>query len=108
MDKPMTNTTLDFKLADGSTVKLTLNFFFLYQLRSTNKGLYERYNAIIQKTNNGDFDVVDMATICYVGYVCANFKEENLLSEEDFYMLCGSDIAAVGKAVNQLVKPKKM
>lgn len=107
MDKPMMNTTYDFKLGDGSTVKLTLNFYFLYQLRSTNKELYDRYNAIMQRTNKDNFDILDMATICYVGYVCANLKEEKLLSEEDFYMLCGYDMAAVGKAVNHLVNPKK-
>ena len=107
MDNPMKNTTYDFELDDGSAVKLTLNFYFLYQLRSTNKELYERYNAIMQRTNKDNFDILDMATICYVGYMCANLQEENLLSEEDFYMLCGNNMKAVAKAVNHLMNAKK-
>ena len=107
MDKPMMNTTYDFTLCDGTTVKLTLNFYFLYQLRNNHKDLYERYNTIMQKTNKNNFDILDMVTICYVGYVCANLTAENLISEEDFYMLCGNDMAAVGNAVNVLVNPKK-
>ena len=107
MDKPMTNTTYDFTLCDGTTVKLTLNFYYLYQLRNNHKELYERYNKIMQATGKDNLDILNMATVCYVGYMCANQGEENLLSEEEFYMLCGNDVAAVGKAVNALVNPKK-
>lgn len=106
MNKPM-NTTYDFTLCDGTVVKLTLNFYFLYQLRSNHKELYERYNKIMQSTNKNEFDVLDMVTICYVGYVCANLKEENILSEEEFYLMCGSDMNEVGKAVQHLITPKK-
>ena len=61
----------------------------------------------MQKTNKNNFDILDMVTICYVGYVCANLNNENILSEEDFYMLCGNDMQAVGNAVNVLINPKK-
>lgn len=107
MDKPALNTTYDFALADGTTVKLTLAFYYLYQLRSNNRNLYERYNKIMQSTNKNEFDILDMVTICYVGYMCANMNAENVLSEDEFYMLCDSDIHEVSKAVNHLINPKK-
>ena len=107
MDKPTLNTTYDFMLADGTTVKLTLAFYYLYQLRSNNRNLYDRYNKIMQSTNKNEFDILDMVTVCYVGYMCANQNAENVLSEDEFYMLCGSDMTEVSKAVNHLLNPKK-
>lgn len=107
MDKTTLNTTYEFPLEDGSTVKLTLAFYYLYQLRSNNRGLYDRYNKIIQNTKENEFDILDMVTICYVGYMCANLNAENVLSEEEFYMLCGSDMRNVSKAVSYLLNPKK-
>jgi hypothetical protein len=107
MENKMLNTTYDFPLCDDSTVKLTLNFYYLYQLRSNHRELYERYNKIMQNTNKNSLDILDMVTICYVGYMCANQNAENVLTEEEFYMLCGNDLNAVGKAVNHLINPKK-
>ena len=106
MENKKLNTTYDFELCDGTTVKLTLAFYYLYQLRSKNKGLYDRYNKIMQSAG-GSFDILDMVTICYVAYLCANIDKEDALSEEEFYMLCGDDIKAVSDAVSYLVNPKK-
>lgn len=106
MDKPMLNTTYDFPLIDGSTVKLTLAFYYLYQLRSQHRELYERYNKIMQNTK-GNFDILDMATVCYVGYMCANMNAENVMTEEEFYMACGSNMTEVSKAMGWLINPKK-
>ena len=107
MDKKL-NTTYDFPAADGTTVKLTLSFYRLYQLRSKNKPLYERYNRIItrQSEKNYVYDEIDNIEILYTAYCCANLDEENLLSEEDFMMLCGSDRKAVGNAIKALLTPK--
>ena len=108
MDKKMLNTTYDYKLADGTTVKMTLNFYYLYQLRSKNKSLYERYNRILVEQTKKDYayDEIDNMEILYTAYCCANLDDENLLSEEDFLMLCGSDRNAVGKAIEALLAPK--
>ena len=106
MDKKMLNTTYDFKLADGTTVKTTVSFFALLQLKSKNESLYRRYNKILQSTNKDNFDILDMVTIVYVGYVCANLKSENVMSEEEFFELCGSNISKIGAAVNALIRPK--
>lgn len=108
MDNRMLNTTYDFPLIDGSTVKLTLAFYYLYQLRSNHRDLYDRYNKIMQNTQKNEVDILDMVTVCYVGYMCAHLNDENILSEEEFYMMCGSDMNEVGKAMNHLVNPKKL
>ena len=108
MDKKMLNTYYDFELADGTTVKLTLNFYFLYQLRSKNRSLYDRYNKILNNQSKKDYtyDEIDNMEILYTAYCCANMDSENMLSEEDFYMLCGSDRKAVGTAIKALLAPK--
>ena len=107
MDKQRLNTTYDFPFIDGSKVKLTLAFYYLYQLRSNHRELYDRYNKIMQSSDKDGFDILDMVTVCYVGYMCANMNAENVLSEEEFHIGCGNDMAEVSKAVNHLINPKK-
>lgn len=108
MDAKMLNTYYDFKLADGTTAKLTLNFYFLYQLRSKNKSLYDRYHKVINAQSKKDyvFDEIDNMEILYTAYFCANMDKEDMLSEADFYLLCGCDRKAVGSAIKALVAPK--
>ena len=104
------NTTYDFELADGNKVELTLAFYKLYQLRSKRKALYERYNKIMSNNaKGGGSDELDTITVLYVAYICANMHKEldDLLSEEDFMMLCGSDRIAVNTALEHLITPKK-
>ncbi len=108
MEKKMLNTTYDYPLADGTSLKMTLNFFFLYQLRSKNKSLYERYNKILVKQSEKGYvyDEIDNLEILYTAYCCANLDSETALSEEEFLMLCGSDRKAVGNAIKALLAPK--
>lgn len=108
MENKMLNTNYDFRLADGTTVPLTLNFYFLYQLRSKNKSLYDRYNKTLNNQAKKDYvyDELDNMTILYTAYCCANTGNENMLSEEDFLMLCGSNRQAVGDAIKALLAPK--
>lgn len=108
MDAKMLNTYYDFQLADGSTAKLTLNFYYLYQLRNKNKSLYNRYNKILNEQSKKDYvyDEIDNMEILYTAYCCANMDNENALSEEDFFLLCGSDRKAVGTAIKALLAPK--
>lgn len=108
MDKPM-NTMYNFKFADGSTTELTLAFYMLYMLKGKNEVLYRRYNASMAKmsdTKNG-YDELESLVILYTAYVCAHISDmENLMSEEEFLMKCGSDRIAVANAVKALVQPK--
>lgn len=106
MDKKMLNTTYDFELADESTVKLTLTFYALYQLKRKNKPLYERYNKIMVNQSKGNYDELENIEILYTAYLCANMSCDNLLTEEEFIMLCGTDRQAIGRALEHLLKPK--
>lgn len=109
MEKKMLNTYYEYELADGSTVKLTLCFYKLLQLKTKNKKLYERYNKVytsMQKTN--DFEEINLIFMLYVAYVCANMDDENLLSEEEFMILCGGDRVGTSEAYSHLTNPKKI
>lgn len=107
MDNKKLNTNYQFEFADGSTAELTLSFYGLYQLRNNHKSLYERYNKIMAGSAKGNFEELDAITILYTAYVCANANNGELMSEEQFVMLCGSDRKAVGNAVTALINPKK-
>lgn len=108
MEKKMLNTTYDYPLADGTTAKLTLNFYYLYQLRSQNRALYDRYNQILnnQQKKEYTYDEIDNMEILYTAYCCANIDNNERMTEEEFFMLCGSDRVAVGKAIKALLAPK--
>lgn len=101
------NTTIDYEFCDGTKAPLTLTFYALYQLRSKNAFLYKRYNDVMLKMSKGNYDELDMVTVLYTAYMCANSDKENILSEEEFIMLLGSDRTALGKAVQELTSPKK-
>lgn len=110
MDKPL-NTNYVFEFEDGSSAGMTLAFYALYLLKGKNEGLYKRYNATMSRmadTKNGGYDELDTLTILYTAYVCANISDyENIMSEEEFMIKCGSDRIAVAKAVKTLTQPKK-
>jgi hypothetical protein len=106
METPKLNTNYTFEFEDGTTAEMTLTFYALYQLKSRDKGLYERYNKAMNTIGTGKGDELDSLTLLYVAYVCANFKAENLMTEEEFIIKCGCDRAAIGKAAKALTSPK--
>ena len=98
------NTCIDFKFEDGDSVKMTLAFYALYQLKAKNKSVYDRYNQIMTK---GASEELDMVTILYAAYLCANINEPTVMNEDEFMMKCGSNRIAVKDAMELLIKPKK-
>jgi hypothetical protein len=99
------NTKYEFEFEDGDKCEMTLAFYILYQFKTKNKSLYERYNKIIA---NGVKDEFDMLTVAYTAYLCANIDNlDECMSEEEFMIKCGSDRIALRNAVEALVKPKK-
>lgn len=106
MNMNLKNTEYEFKLADGSSVKTSIAFYLLYQLKEKHASLYKRFNRILSNLDKDDFDLLDMVTVVYVGYVCANLKAEKIYSEEEFLALCGTDIKGISQAVTALVRPK--
>ena len=105
MENKKMNTTITFEFHDGTTAEMTLYFYALYQLRSKNKAMYERYNRIMGNSQKGNFDELDMLAILYIAYICANPEEP--MTEEDFIFKCGCDRKAIGYAFRQLTQPKK-
>ena len=104
IDKKL-NTTTTFYFEDGTSCEMTLYFYALYQLRSKNKPLYDRYNKIMSNNSKGSFDELEQLSVLYVAYLCTN--PENPMTEEEFIFKCGCDRRAVGKAFRELTTPKK-
>lgn len=104
VNKLMLATTVEHELFDGSTVKCTLAMWRLKQLASKNKKLYETAMKVLGK---GTEDVFESIRVVYAAYVCANMDSEELMSEDDFVMMCGSDYAGINQTVNALINPKK-
>ena len=110
MDKPM-NTKYVFEFEDGSTCEMTLAFYALLMLKGKKKSLYDRYNKSMNTMTDKkkDYDELESLTILYTAYRCANINEpeEDLMSETEFIIKCGSDRKAIGKAMQRLINPKK-
>ena len=100
----MKNTLIEFNLNDGTTINLTLTFAKLNLLRKVNNELYTRYNEIIYGKRE---DILDMITIVYVAYWCANFGKEELKSEDEFIDLVPFDMTEIQRAYNSLMRPRK-
>lgn len=96
-------TTVDYELADGSTVKCTLAMIRLKQLASKDKALYQFAMKVL---TNGPEDILDIARMVYVGYVCANMDNDDILSADDFTMMCGSDFTGLSQTFRELMDPK--
>ena len=75
------NTMKDFELGNGEHIKLTLNFKKLYQLKSSRKDIYDRYNRVQM---NGTEDILDFTLILYTAYLCAQEDMDKVMTEEEF------------------------
>lgn len=104
VNKLMMATTVEHELFDGSTVKCTLAMWRLKQLASKHKKLYETAMKVLGK---GTDDVFESLRVIYAAYVCANMDSEELMTEEEFVMMCGSDYAGINETVTALINPKK-
>ena len=101
----MRSTVQELELMDGTTIKMTLNFARLLNLKNNNAGLYDRFMKVLQNKN---FDIVfDSLTVLYTGYLCANITEESVLSEEEFIELVPFDLELINVAAGKLIQSKK-
>ena len=100
----MKNTFIEFELNNDEKVDLTLTFGKLNVLKSVNNELYTRYNEIVYGKSE---DLLDMVTIIYVAYWCANFGKDKLYKEDDFINLVPFDMPEIQRAYNSLMRPKK-
>ena len=100
-----TLTGQEYTLSNGEVVTLSLTFGKLNMLKKLNHDLYERVNKIFYGKSE---DILDLVTMVYVGYWCANHgKTENLYKEEDFYDLVDFDALELKRVFTALTQPKK-
>lgn len=104
VNKLMLATTVEHEFFDGSTVKCTLAMYRLKQLASKNKKLYETAMKVLGK---GTDDVFESVRVIYAAYICAHMDSEELLTEDEFVMMCGSDYTGINNTVTALINPKK-
>lgn len=100
------NTFVPLELEGGVTVKLTLAFYLLKKLESKNPDLADRYYKATSKKQHEmrEFDIV---TMLYTAYVCANMDDPELMDEDTFMILLGSDRVSLKNIVQGLVGSKK-
>lgn len=104
VNKLMLATTVEHEFFDGSTVKCTLAMYRLKQLASKNKKLYDTAMKVLGK---GTDDVFESIRVIYAAYICANMDSEELMTEDEFVMMCGSDYTGINMTVTALINPKK-
>ena len=104
VNKLMLATTVEHEFFDGSTVKCTLAMYRLKQLASKNKKLYDTAMKVLGK---GTDDVFESIRVIYAAYICANMDSEELMTEDEFVMMCGSDYTGINMTVSALINPKK-
>lgn len=102
--KKLKNTLYPFTLADGTEIKLTMNFARLLSLKSKNKPRYDRFNRIMM---DGPKDLFDNVELLYTAYLCALEDGDTAMSYEAFLENIPDGINAVNTAVNELINPKK-
>lgn len=101
----MKNTYVEFELNNEETVKLTLTFGKLNMLKSANNSLYQKYSKFLM-TGTSD-DILDIVTMIYVAYWCANFGKEKFYTLEEFIDLVPFDMVELERVNNALMRPKK-
>lgn len=104
MENKALATRYNFEFYDGTTCDMTLTFISLIKLKNKNKSLYDRYNKIMSKGGEDEFDTL---TVLYAAYVCANIESDDLMSEDEFIEKCGCDRWALNDALQSLTNPKK-
>lgn len=103
MKKLQMATTVDHEIFDGSTVKCTLAMYQLKRLASKNKPLYDLVMKVLSK---GTEDIFESVRVLYAAYLCANMDSDEVMSEDEFMIACGSDYTGIGLTIQKLMNPK--
>lgn len=98
------NTYVSYDLIDGSKVELTLAFYLLKVLEGKNPNLTARYYKLQTKKEMND---LDMVTIIYTAYCCANLDNPEMMDEETFMIMMGCDRLSMRSLMNRLMGAKK-
>ena len=74
-------------------------------LKKVNSNLYERFNRLLFGKSE---DILDLVTVVYVGYWCANYSiTDKLYTEDEFIELVPFDSNELTKVFAELTQPKK-
>lgn len=104
MDKNALCNGYEFEFQDGDKCQMSLSFIRLKRLASKRKDLSDRYHNVMIKGTKSELDVL---TVLYTAYVCANMESDALMSEDDFIERCGEDHVIIFEAFDALTNPKK-
>lgn len=100
----LNNTVTELETPSGETIRLTLNFFLLYNVKKNYPAEYKRYNEILM---NGMTDIFDALDILYAAYLCALYEGTKPISYTDFIELFEDDIQLVMTEAGKLMGRKK-
>lgn len=103
------NTVIDFELASGQSVRMTLAYKYLLALSAKNRKAYDEYNAIWNK-KEGKREELDNVRILYAAYLCASIqdgKDGEAMGFEAFLDEMPADREAVNDAMMALIAPKR-
>ena len=106
MDKKQLNNTIrEITTPSGETIKVTLNFFLLYGVKSKYPDIYKRFNKVLTESMDDVFEAID---IIYTGYLCALPEGEKPMPYEGFMLLFEDDVqGTMGLAYQLLARKKK-
>lgn len=93
----------DYKMADGTTVQLSIGMAQLFKLKKKNKEAFEVVNKVLV---GGAIDVTEIALFIYGAYICANESEEPMKLNE-FLANMDQDVEANATVVMEVRKPGK-
>ncbi len=103
------NTVVELEMQDGTTVRLTLAYKYLYQLSAVDRRAYDEYNAVWNKKPNKR-EEMDTVRILYAAYLCAAIQDgtkNNAMGWEEFLELVPINRQVTSKALEELLAPKR-
>lgn len=98
------NTYVKYTLIDDTEVDMTLAFYLLKRLEGINPSVTERYYKL---TNSKAMKDTDVVTILYTAYCCANMDDPEMMDEETFAIMMGSDRMQMQGIMQKLLGSKK-
>lgn len=93
----------DYKMADETTVQLSVGMAQLFKLKKKNKEAFEVVNNVLM---GRPIDVTEIALFIYGAYICAN-GNENVIKLDEFLANMNQDVEENAAIVLEVSKPKK-
>lgn len=95
---------IDYEMADGTTVKLSLSMMQLYLLKSRDKKAYESLSGLLTR---GPSEVLELGEMLYGAYLCANLSGENNYTLLEFLERMNPSLEINSACIEALIKSKK-